>query len=66
VKKDERKARFFYEFQNKNILIMNGLYFLPFVGRNREGGGRGGGLGEARPIRKQVFLPVPENRVFCS
>jgi hypothetical protein len=23
-------------------------------------------LGEARPIRKQVFLPVPENRVFCS
>ena len=30
------------------------------------GGGRGGGLGEARPIRKQVFLPVPENRVFCS
>jgi hypothetical protein len=23
-------------------------------------------LGEARPIRKQVFLPVPENRVFRS
>ena len=41
---------------------MNGLYFLPFVGRNREGGERG----EARPIRKQVFLPVPENRVFRS
>ena len=48
------------------MLIMARLYFLPFVGRNREGGGRGGGLGEARPIRKQVFLPVPENRVFRS
>ncbi len=61
----------FYIFK-KNILSMARLYFLPFVGRNlhRKGtqcrvGGKGG-RGMARPIRKQVFLPVPENRVFCS